>query len=65
MLGPRDKENEYNRRLIEREVKKLIDAGLVCMYDGDHLKLTEYGMQVAGMLRREENARLKGHKRRF
>lgn len=64
MLGPRNKGNEYDRSLVEREVKKLIDAGLVCMYDGDRLKLTEYGMQVAEKLRMEENARLKGIKRR-
>jgi Mn-dependent DtxR family transcriptional regulator len=44
-----------NRRLVEEEVQKLVDAGLVCVYDGDHLRLTEEGLRVAEQLRREES----------
>jgi Mn-dependent DtxR family transcriptional regulator len=45
-----------NRRLVEEEVQKLVDAGLVCVYDGDHLRLTEEGLRVAEQLRREERS---------
>ncbi len=44
-----------NRRLVEEEVRKLVDAGLVCVYDGDHLRITEKGLRVAEQLRREES----------
>lgn len=64
MLGPRNRKDEDNRKLVEREVKKLIDAGLVCVYDGDRLRLTEYGFQVAEKMRMEEESRLKSFKRR-
>ncbi|MDI6896429.1 hypothetical protein [Methanocella conradii] len=45
-------------------MKKLIDAGLVCVYDGDRLRLTEYGLQVAEKMRMEEKSRLRSFKRR-
>lgn len=44
-----------NRKLVEEEVRKLVDAGLVCVYDGDHLRLTEKGLRAAEQLRREES----------
>lgn len=44
-----------NRRLVEEEVRKLVDAGLVCVYDGDHLRLTEDGLRVAEQISREDS----------
>ncbi len=44
-----------NRRLVEEEVRKLVDAGLVCVYNGDHLCLTEKGLRAAEQLKREES----------